>query len=280
MWTACFANHLYQLLYKHNHEPRYHEGLYHCLCLFVPSLAVAFFVIRTKQGGTNEIGLFDRPWCWISDTRIPFDPNDMIHWFLNDGMAQQLAFIYLPYAIIFVYNVTTYIALFVKVNGTSMGPIIQRRLLGYILALLLTGGFSAAHRLYQYMRFAFTSDSSVSPTLLYMESVALPLQGLVNAILYGVNAKILEGYKVRACGCLTNTKVSKSKSGKLADIIGNIDEDDNNLHKPLFSPNGNRSSNGTQYHSAFAYDPLDGYDVRDYADDQRVSPLTGGEEGV
>ena len=96
LWTACFAFHLNQLIVKNRGDAERHEMYYHLVSWGAPGLICLYLLVR-QQMGSNEMGVADRPWCWITTW------GDEWAWD-NAGVIQQFAFFYVPLLIIFVYN--------------------------------------------------------------------------------------------------------------------------------------------------------------------------------
>ena len=82
-----------------------------------------------------------------------------------------------------------------------MSGVIRGRLVLYFLSLLLCTGMGLAWK--SYTLFAEPFDETVFKWLTTALCIAFPLQGAVNALLYGVNVSLMEGYWHMLCCCFT-----------------------------------------------------------------------------
>ena len=189
MWTGCFAVHLYQIIWKNVKDPEVFELRYHLVSWGIPSLVCCYFLFMNETGH-QMMGQSDRPWCWIRDFH-----DDEWNAF---GSHLQYAVFYGPLLVIFAFNLFIYSFLGRKVGElmqTRMKVRIQKRLLLYLLVFQLTSIWGLANRIYQ----AWSPKHNYSYVLLCLDSAFGPLQGFLNALVYGLNQKLRDRYKEWLC---------------------------------------------------------------------------------
>jgi len=182
LWTACFAWHLFQLIWLKNRRAYKLEWRYHLLSWGVPGAICLYFFIRQEffhepgMGGTK-----DRPWCWISSN----NPNDKFEW-------EQFVFFYFPLLAILLFNLFIYVLLLKRLrhNLSGMELKIRQRLLLYVGVFIFLSGWGLANRVYQFV----SNTATPNYFLLCMDAICGPLQGFCNAIVYGINQKLRERY--------------------------------------------------------------------------------------
>jgi len=152
-------------------------------------LVCLYFVVETEEG-LQMMGQTDRPWCWIRD----YDDN---RWD-SFGASLQVAMFYAPLTVIFLFNLWIYGFLGIKVGElmqTRMKVRIQKRLLLYLLVFQLCSVWGLANRIYQ----ATHPGHKFNYLLLCLDSAFGPLQGFLNALVYGFNQKLRDRYKEWLC---------------------------------------------------------------------------------
>ena len=182
LWTACFAWHLFQLIWLKNRRAYQLEWKYHLLSWGIPGAVCLYFAIRQVyfhepgMGGTK-----DRPWCWITSN----NPNDKFEW-------EQFVFFYFPLIAILLFNLFIYVLLLKRLrnNLSGMELKIRQRLLLYVGVFIFLSGWGLANRVYQFV----SKTASPNYFLLCMDAICGPLQGFCNAIVYGINQKLRERY--------------------------------------------------------------------------------------
>lgn len=189
VWTSCFAFHLFQLIWRKNTTEKY-ERYYHLLGWGVPLLIDLYFLARTLFGQPS-MGNTERPWCWISSK------TETTAWSLS-GSLEQLVFFYLPLIVLFTYNMGIYAFLFNRV-GRVLSPTMQnkviKRLLSYLLVFVLCAIWGLINRIWQ------MSVASHQPphAMEGLESFFSPLQGFMNALVYGLNDQLRARYVNLCC---------------------------------------------------------------------------------
>ncbi|KAE9032569.1 hypothetical protein PR003_g9428 [Phytophthora rubi] len=172
LWTACFAFHLFQLLAGRCKAPELYEDRYHFVAWGIPIAALA---------GTGLVGESGRPWCWI---RSWSDDQWII-----EGFYIQLVIFYVPVVLTFLHNLVTYVMLLYLMTdslSTSMETRVHYRLLLYSWAYFLPNVWVVFAFAYQ----AVAPKHALNAPLLYLISFFTPLQGLMNAIVYGMNRTV------------------------------------------------------------------------------------------
>ncbi|EGZ28602.1 hypothetical protein PHYSODRAFT_475580 [Phytophthora sojae] len=176
-WTACFAFYLFQLLAGRSKAPELCEDRYHLVAWGIPAATVAHLYAQTLAG-TGLVGESGRPWCWI---RSWSDDQWSV-----EGFYVQLVIFYVPVVLIFLHNLVTYVMLLYSMTdslSTSMETRVHYRLLLYSWAFFLPNVWIVFAFAYQ----AVAPNHALNAPLLYLVSFFTPLQGLMNAIVYGVN---------------------------------------------------------------------------------------------
>jgi len=189
LWTACFAYHLHQLITKKRKKAHQLEVYYHSVSWGFPILITIVLVVEKLTMHSDIVGGADRPWCWLTNHASQNETYDM-------EMLQQFLLFYLPSVLIFSYNVSIYVFLARQVHGTELGANIRKRVLLYLLVFSVCAVWGLVHRIYQ----LFSVDHQPSKYLTYLESFFGPWQGFLNALVYGVSARVVVRYK-RLCGC-------------------------------------------------------------------------------
>lgn len=201
LWTGCFAYHLHSLIASRRKKAHRLEVFYHAVSWGLPMLITIVLVVERLSLQSDIIGGADRPWCWLTNHASQHESLEM-------EMIQQFALFYVPAVVVFCYNVMIYIKLAGIVHGTELGANIRKRVLLYLLVFLLCSVWGLVHRLYQ----AFTPGHQPLKWLSYAEAAIGPLQGFLNAIVYGVSAKVIARYK-RLCGCASEEDVDRLSRG-------------------------------------------------------------------
>ncbi|KAJ0408997.1 hypothetical protein ATCC90586_005181 [Pythium insidiosum] len=178
-WTACFASHLYQILGRRLKHPELYEYRYHLLAWGIPASTI-WQLLTQRANGFDLIGESGYPWCW-------FRVWSNYEW-ADDGFNTQLAVFYAPVLAVLLHNLSTYISLLHRMTdllSTRMEDRIWRRMMAYSWAFFLTFIWGFYALLYQNA----SHDHDVSPKMLYLMSFFMPLQGAMNAAVYGFNKK-------------------------------------------------------------------------------------------
>ena len=178
LWTLCFAYHLYQILARQNPTPEMYEAKYHTLAWGLPTLSLVFFCTQ-EINGYDLIGYSGgTPWCWI---RSVSGNKPSI-----DGRILQWSTFYIPVALILFLNLYFYITTLHQLSHNlshRMEDKIKRRIILYVLSFILSVGFEISGRALD-----LTLESPTFPDgLLLLTSVFTPLQGFLNAVVYGCN---------------------------------------------------------------------------------------------
>lgn len=189
LWTACFAYHLHQLITKKRKRAHQLEFYYHAVSWGFPILITMILIIEKLTMHSDIVGGTDRPWCWLTNHSSQSESYDM-------EILQQFLLFYLPAVLIFSYNVSIYVFLARQVHGTELGANIRKRVLLYLLVFSVCAVWGLVHRVYQ----LFSKDHQPLIYLTYAESFFGPWQGFLNALVYGVSARVVVRYK-RLCGC-------------------------------------------------------------------------------
>lgn len=251
LWTACFAYHLHQLITKKRKKAHQLEIYYHAVSWGIPILITIVLIVEKLTMHSDIIGGADRPWCWLTNHSSQSESYDM-------EQLQQFLMFYLPAVLIFSYNVSIYVFLARQVHGTELGANIRKRVLLYLLVFSICAVWGLVHRIYQ----LFSKDHQPLIQLSYLESTFGPLQGFLNALVYGVSARVVVRYK-RLCGCRVSSlddedivrrssSLARSRQGSApldahysAAQYQTLPGDDRRGGEDLSSPNGyERSSSG------------------------------------
>ena len=239
LWTSCFAFHLYLVIWCYNkvNDPTRMECTYRVIAWCLPLLTVAYLVVVKFVHTTSHISIgpgAERPWCWIENDGVGTFHNP--RWADVAGSAEQFALFYAPAFVAFVTNVIIYTFLFFKVHEVyffssqhedqyadereelqrakrerAMNWRVRRRLLLYLGVFIATASFGFAGRVYQLaMAIAHSTEVSAQPPplwLIYVDAGLGPLQGCLNALVYGVNPQLCQQYSnklrvicARICG--------------------------------------------------------------------------------
>ena len=189
LWTACFAFHLFQLIWIKNRRAYKLGWRYHVLSWGIPGGICIYFGIKQyfKEPGMGYTQ--DRPWCWITSSSV--DRPDKFQW-------ETFAFFYIPLVSILLFNLCLYVCLVRRLhnNLSSMEYKIRQRLVLYIAVFIFLTGWGLANRIYEFL----DPDKKPSKFLLNMDAFCGPLQGFCNAIVYGINQKLRERYRRACCG--------------------------------------------------------------------------------
>ena len=184
IWTACFAWHLFQLIWIKNRRAYKLEWRYHFLSWGIPGCMCIYFAVRQSLLKQPSMGYTrDRPWCWISSS-VDYKA-DAFGW-------EQFAFFYIPLVIILMFNLSIYFCLIRRLhnNLSSLEYKIRQRLLLYIAVFVFLTGWGLANRIFQF----FNPGGIPNRFLLSMDALCGPLQGFCNAVVYGINQKLRERY--------------------------------------------------------------------------------------
>nr|CAI9858986.1 Phytopthora agathidicda G protein coupled receptor 3 [Phytophthora agathidicida] len=177
VWTACFAFHLFQLLVRRSKAPEFYECRYHLVAWGIPIATVAHLYTQSLAG-TDLVGESGRPWCWIRSW------ND--NQWSEQGFYAQLTLFYVPVVLSFLHNLVRYILVLYFMTdslSTSMETRIHYRLLVYSWAFFLPNVWIVFAFVYQ----AVPPHHVLNTSLLYVISFFTPLQGAMNAVVYGMN---------------------------------------------------------------------------------------------
>lgn len=193
LWTGCFAFHLFQFLARRCKAPERYEHRYHLVAWGFPLATIAHLYVQALAGA-DLVGESGRPWCWI---RSWSDEQ-----WSKQGFYVQLTVFYAPVVLVFFHNLATYLMLLYLMPdsfSTSMETRIHYRLLFYSWAFFLSNLWTVFTFAYQTVAF----DHALNAPLLYLTSFFTPLQGALNAIVYGMNNAFRERvYQSFARSCL------------------------------------------------------------------------------
>jgi len=238
LWTSCFAFHLFQLIWKKNPTSERYELYYHILSWGVPAALCAYFFVKFLMGEAS-MGFVERPWCWIRNV----DTGTAWSW---TGSLEQFLFFYLPVAITLVYNLMVYVFLarvVGQVLSASMESKIRKRLIMYLLVFVICAVWGFINRTYQ----AFADQHAQSETLTTLECVMGPLQGALNALVYGMNEKLRDRYLSCCFGGSTRRRGEKG-AGLLRPSSPSTDREQFYPH----SPGRRGSGEGPRRNDSFA----------------------------
>jgi hypothetical protein len=204
-WTACFAFHLYQLIWKKNRKPQQWEPLYHVIAWGIPAAIDIYFFVRQYYFNTPLMGPSRRPWCWIAGQNA------------SDLSKEQLLFYFIPLSGIFLFNICVYLFLAVKVRQVlaSMELKIRKRLLLYLLVFVLCSVWGFVSRLYNY----YHRTTQPNWILVTLDAAFGPLQGFLNSLVYGLNQKLRERYSRCLCGSRSGDEESSFEENRLRDDL-------------------------------------------------------------
>lgn len=189
LWTVCIAHTLFMVLTVRDYNPERFEKFYHIFCWSLP-LLFDIILLLTKSIGDSGI------WCWIKG-----DGHQIFRYF----------FLYLPLLIAAVTNIILYLFTYLQIRRerknytprsinssvilveTDSNMLIERSdpykiqsMFGYFTAVLiicwtfplLNGILHAA------------DPDNINFGVYFMNALLLPLQGFLNAIVYGLNDEI------------------------------------------------------------------------------------------
>ena len=256
LWTACFAFHLHQLITKKRKKAHHLEVYYHAVSWGIPILITIVLLVEKLTMHTDIIGGADRPWCWLTNHATSSESYDM-------EQLQQFLMFYLPAVLIFSYNVSIYVFLARQVHGTELGANIRKRVLLYLLVFSVCAVWGLVHRIYQ----LFSVGHQPLLILTYLESFFGPLQGFLNALVYGVSARVVVRYK-RLCGCRVSSMEDEEGVRRSSSLLsGRSRQGSAPLDGPRYhgsgrgrgsrgSRGGGRSGGGGSGYAAAMYQPL------------------------
>ena len=179
-WTGNLAIHLYQILINKIDGAERLEIRYHLLGWGVP-LGICIYLMYEEFLLHEEVfGGAQRPWCWIEN-----HSSKNLMW-TTTGVFKQFIFFYVPQVLVFAMNACIYSILISKVKGSVLGEKMRKRLLWYLLSFLIVAIWGILHRTYQVL----VPDHHPNFYLSIIESFFSPLQGFLNAIVYGTSKKI------------------------------------------------------------------------------------------
>mmetsp|Transcript_25529 Transcript_25529/g.82260 ORF Transcript_25529/g.82260 Transcript_25529/m.82260 type:complete len:319 (-) Transcript_25529:52-1008(-) len=170
LWTACIAFNIHQVLVKNvGHAVEGYQKFYHMLCWGLPAVLAGIAGIANVYGDSGN-------WCWIR----------------HDRQWARLTFFYAPLVIVFCYNAMVFYFTVRAVRHSLQQSAIAFRLRLYILVFFMVKVFSVINRL----------QNAVDPNnpvlfLYIMQSFFEPLQGLGNALVYGLNKMVITQYRLR-----------------------------------------------------------------------------------
>jgi hypothetical protein len=179
MWTGCFAFYMNQTLIN-NSRSRCEFG-FHLVAWGVPA-ATCVYLGLGQYYGTNIFNRTNQAWCWIDNApseRLRRDPALSF---------DQYVLFYVPEVLIFVLNASFYSVLIRRIDGSSLGRQMSRRLSLYLCAFLVPALPSFAHQVYR----SCSNSQLPSTAFILTESFFKPLQGFINALAYGMSKQIIE----------------------------------------------------------------------------------------
>ena len=198
MWTACFAYHLFQLLWvrgRGRRAPEAYARRYHAVGWGVPAAILLYFVVAWATG-REDMGRADRPWCWIKSER---HDGSWDGW----GATQQFLFFYLPLLVVFVFNGATYAFLLRKAGGllgsAALAFKVRKRLLLYLLVFAGCSVWGLLARSVHALSAAH-ANTPVVAALMRLDAALGPSQGFWNAVVYGLNSRMRARLARGCCG--------------------------------------------------------------------------------
>ena len=259
LWTSCFAFHLYLVIWCYNkvNDPTRMECTYRAIAWGIPLLTVAYLIVVKFIPSVSHISIgpgAERPWCWIeNDGAGTGKPG----WEGIAGTVEEFALFYAPAFVAFMVNVVVYTFLYFKVHEVSffssqpeagadeheerqrakreraMNWRVRRRLLMYLAVFIITSSFGFAGRVYQIVmaivhKTHVSSPQALPPRWLILVDATLgPLQGCLNALVYGVNPQLCQQYsnKVRLL-CARICGDADGRNGPLGATLSQYPEDE------------------------------------------------------
>lgn len=176
LWTCCLAFHVYGVLVNKWGRVRIErlEKYYHFICW---GTAILSGVALASVDVIGHAGL----WCWIP----------------SDYPLARLAFWYGPLFVIILYNIVVYWRVSVALGDFATAEVkdkIVGRLRLYVLVFLILHIPAVINRVQNYI----APDSPVF-ILGALQACIEPQQGFWNAVVYGLNKKVLQEYKRLRC---------------------------------------------------------------------------------
>eukprot|EP00743_Colponemidia_sp_Colp-15_P007850 GILK01008503.1.p1 GENE.GILK01008503.1~~GILK01008503.1.p1 ORF type:complete len:338 (-),score=32.26 GILK01008503.1:371-1384(-) len=165
LWTSCLAYHLRKSVSTRCERPERYEPLYHLAAWGVPIAASVVLLCTDHFGDANRV------WCWITDQS--FFP---------------LLFFYIPVVFMFCYNLAIYVMLTRRVGRfmSFMNPRIRKRISLYLLVFLACTVWGLLNRLIG----ALVLQNQNIRFLDILDAFFCPLQGFLNALVYGMNRRL------------------------------------------------------------------------------------------
>ena len=188
MWTSCFAFTLYRDVVpsSRRHALRKYEQNFHMLCWPLPALLVggAVFLGYLSDAGT---------WCAVDE--------------LSHSREYLLCF-YLPLLIAFTFNLITYTAVLSHSRERRVSRITSLYLLGFAIVWLPS--------LLCRLQVVLSPSHDPSYWLAALEALLMPLQGALNALVYGWSLpSIRDVYRTMLLGTdgLNSLQIADERNG-------------------------------------------------------------------
>ncbi|KAK8809237.1 hypothetical protein WA171_000821 [Blastocystis sp. BT1] len=173
-WTACYSFHLYQLVVFHKEVPTRHYGN-HLVAWVIPLITVIWlFILECTD--LSAIGDCDRPWPWIS--------NELDHAFYY-----QLGFLYIPIALIVLFNMIIYICIGFKSKGEDLYCFILLRSFAYIAIAVFVIIWDVVDRVFMETT---KHHAGFSQSLI---ALSVPSLGFLNVCVYSLNKYFFSSFK-------------------------------------------------------------------------------------
>ena len=173
-WVACISYNIYQVLVKRRGaDVVKFEKYYHMVCWGVPAF---FTIIVTLTGSLGDAG----NWCWIK----------------RENQIERWLCYYVVLIIVMIVICVQYYRINqqLKTQGASHQRAIQARMILYIVVFLFIRFWSVLNRTVE----ALAGNHGVF-VLTFMHSLFSPVQGFANALVYGLNKKIMNHYAALCC---------------------------------------------------------------------------------
>eukprot|EP00753_Platysulcus_tardus_P005965 PLAT13825.1.p1 GENE.PLAT13825.1~~PLAT13825.1.p1 ORF type:complete len:319 (+),score=61.94 PLAT13825.1:46-957(+) len=175
LWVGCIAVNLYFVFLRGGLATKRNLAAFHAVAWGLP---LVLAIITVAIGAIGPAGL----WCWIT----------------ADFQALRWLFFYVPLWVIMAAIAVVYTRVIGKFGEKSTSKkdsrAVTSRLRLYVLVFLFLRLWSTANRI----------QNAVAPNspvffLLAMHSLFSPLQGFLNALVYGLNKKVLALYRSKLC---------------------------------------------------------------------------------
>ena len=156
--------------------------VYHAISWFIPAV---FLAVCVTQGDFGDAGL----WCWITDAH----------------MEDRIGFYYLP-----LFIVTVAILVFFRWALVAVSDDSQRRQFALRLRLYVSVFFVCKLPLVANCLIYLVAPGKAPFAMLFLEAMMTPLQGLGDALAFGLNRKVLSQSKrrLRAMGLLVSASLA------------------------------------------------------------------------